>query len=118
MTGAPFGFLEPLLDDPEVEEIILLGGRRTFVVRGGTKTLLPEVAYTATVRRIADRLLSGTGRRLDLASPIVSAQLPDGSRVHITGPPITHADRLNIQIRKFTQTTARLDHLVRLGSLT
>jgi pilus assembly protein CpaF len=118
VTTAGLGFLGPHLDDPEVEEIILLGGRRTFVVRNGTKMLLPEVADTATVRRIADRLLSGTGRRLDLASPIVSAQLPDGSRVHITGPPITHADRLNIQIRKFTQTSAGLDHLVHLGSLT
>ncbi|NNF69770.1 MAG: CpaF family protein, partial [Acidimicrobiia bacterium] len=35
------GFLQPLLDDPTVEEIIVLGGRRTFVVRNGTKTLLP-----------------------------------------------------------------------------
>ena len=118
MTRTHLGFLEPLLGDPEVEEIILLGGRRTFVVRNGTKTLLPDVADTATVRRIADQLLSGTGRRLDLASPIVSAQLPDGSRVHITGPPITHADRLNIQIRKFTQTIAGLGHLVELGTLT
>jgi pilus assembly protein CpaF len=112
-----FGFLAPLLADPEVEEIIVLGGKRTFVVRGGTKELLPEVAEREGVRRIADQLLAGTGRRLDLADPIVSAQLPDGSRVHITGPPITHPDRLNIQIRKFVVRTAKLDRLVELGTL-
>jgi pilus assembly protein CpaF len=112
-----FGFLGSLLADPEVEEIIVLGGRRTFVVRGGTKELLPEVADAEQVRRIADQLLAGTGRRLDLADPIVSAQLPDGSRVHLTGPPITHPDRLNIQVRKFVLRAARLEDLAAGGAL-
>lgn len=112
-----YGFIEPLLSDPAIEEIIVLGGQRTFIVRGGTKQLLPEVADLNSVRTIADQLLAGSGRRLDLANPIVSAQLPDGSRVHITGPPVTHADRLNIQIRKFVVKADRLSHLVELGSL-
>jgi pilus assembly protein CpaF len=118
VTGDPLGFLTPLLADPEVEEIIVLGGGRTFVVRGGAKHLLPEVVDAATVRSIADRLIAGTGRRLDLANPIVSAQLPDGSRVHLTGPPVTHPDRLNIQIRKFVLGNARLERLVEVGTLT
>ena len=113
-----FGFVGALLDDPTVEEIIVLGGHRTFVVRDGVKEVLPEVVDTSTVHRIADQLLAGTGRRLDLSSPIVSAQLPDGSRVHITGPPVTHADRLNIQIRKFVVTAAGLDELIDRGTLT
>lgn len=112
-----YGFIEPLLQDPAIEEIIVLGGRRTFVVRDGQKQLLPEVTDLHTVRTIADQLLSGSGRRLDLANPIVSAQLPDGSRVHITGPPVTHSDRLNIQIRKFVVKADRLAHLVEVGSL-
>lgn len=111
------GFLEPLLEDTEVEEIIVLGGHRTFVVRRGRKELVPDTVDAATVRRIADQLLAGTGRRLDLANPIVSAQLADGSRVHITGPPVTHPDRLNIQIRKFVLAVDRLDALVELGTL-
>ncbi len=118
MSQDRFGFLTPLLADPEVEEIIVLGGRRTFVVRDGIKNLLPEVTTAEQVRRIADQLLAGTGRRLDLADPIVSAQLPDGSRVHITGPPVTHPDRLNIQIRKFVLRAADLGRLVDLGTLT
>lgn len=117
MSQHRFGFLASLLDDPDVEEIIVLGGRRTFVVRGGTKELLPEVADPEQVRRIADQLLAGTGRRLDLADPIVSAQLADGSRVHLTGPPVTHADRLNIQVRKFVLRAARLEDLAGRGAL-
>jgi len=116
-AGPRYGFLGELLEDPAVEEIIVLGGRRTFVVRDGVKELLPEVVDAPTVRRIADQLLAGTGRRLDLASPIVSAQLPDGSRVHITGPPVTHPDRLNIQIRKFVVTAVGLDELVARDTL-
>lgn len=117
MTDDRFGFVGPLLDDPLVEEIIIIGGGRTFVVREGEKELLPEVADRAAVRRLADQLLSGTGRRLDLASPIVSAQLKDGSRLHITGPPVTSEDRLNIQIRRFVVKGGGLDSLVEMGSL-
>ncbi len=111
------GFLDPLLEDDKVEEIIVLGGHRTFVVRGGRKELIPDIVDTPTVRRIAEQLLAGTGRRLDLANPIVSAQLADGSRVHITGPPVTHPDRLNIQIRKFVLAVDELRALVGLGTL-
>jgi pilus assembly protein CpaF len=117
-TPPRFGFLGELLADPTVEEIIVIGGERTFVVRDGVKELVPAVADTATVRRIADQLLAGTGRRLDLSSPIVSAQLADGSRVHITGPPVTHPDRLNIQIRKFVVTATGLEDLVARDTMT
>ncbi len=117
MSSDRFGFLAPLLDDPTVEEIIVIGGRRTFVVHDGKKELLPHVADVGTVRRIADQLLAGTGRRLDLANPIVSAQLSDGSRVHITGPPVTRPDRLNIQVRKFVLSAAHLSELCERGSL-
>lgn len=117
MTGG-LGFLEPLLADPDVEEIIVLGGHRTFVVRNGEKELVPDIVEAEHLQRITDALLAGTGRRLDLAAPIVSAQLADGIRVHVTGPPVTHPDRLNIMIRKFVMRGTALDGLVETGSLT
>jgi pilus assembly protein CpaF len=117
-TPVRYGYLADLLDDPDVEEIIVIGGRRTFVVRNGSKELVSAVVSPDDVRRIADQLLAGTGRRVDLADPIVSAQLPNGSRVHITGPPVTHPDRMNIQIRKFVLAAADLDDLVVKESLT
>ena len=83
LTPAPtrYGYLADLLDDPLIEEIIVIGGERTFIVRNGVKELVNVVVDAPTVRRIADQLLAGTGRRIDIASPIVSAQLSDGSRV-------------------------------------
>jgi len=110
-------FLAQALADPLVEEVIVLGGGRTFVVREGVKRLLPEVIDTDSLRAFVDRLLAGTGRRLDLASPIVSAQLADGSRVHITGPPVTHPARMNVQIRKFVLAAGGLGRLIDLGSM-
>lgn len=107
-----FGFLTDMLDDPLIEEIIVIGGMRTFIVRNGVKELANIVVDANTVRRVADQLLVGTGRRVDQSSPIVSAQLANGSRVHITGPPVTHPDRMNIQIRKFVVTAATLDDLM------
>ncbi len=109
-------FLAGVLDDPLVEEVIVLGGHRTFIVRDGVKQLLPEVVEHEAVRGFVERLLAGTGRRLDLASPIVSAQLADGSRIHVTGPPVTHPGRLNVQIRRFVLAAGGLDRLVALGS--
>lgn len=113
-----YGFLAALLDDPMIEEIIVIGGERTFIVRDGVKELVNVVVDQRSVRRIADQLLAGTGRRIDQANPIVSAQLPSGSRVHITGPPVTHPDRMNIQIRKFVVTASDLDDLVQRQALT
>ncbi len=66
-----YGYLAELLGDPLIEEIIVIGGERTFVVRNGIKELVNVVVDAATVRRIADQLLAGTGRRVDTASPIV-----------------------------------------------
>jgi len=122
MTAAPstrrYGYLADLLEDPLIEEIIVIGGERTFIVRNGVKELINVVVDQDAVRRIADQLLAGTGRRVDQANPIVSAQLPSGSRVHITGPPVTHPNRMNIQIRKFVVTASDLDDLVDRGALT
>ncbi len=115
---ARYGYLAELLDDPMIEEIIVIGGERTFVVRNGVKELVNTVVDQNTVRRIADQLLAGTGRRIDQANPIVSAQLPSGSRVHITGPPVTHANRMNIQIRKFVVTASDLEDLVGRSAMT
>ena len=65
-----YGYLANLLTDRSVEEIIVIGGKRTFVVRDGVKELIAEVVAPADVRRIADQLLAGTGRRVDLAKAI------------------------------------------------
>jgi len=70
---------------------------------------LERVAVTfpddAAVRRLAQRLAAGAGRRLDDASPFVDATLPDGTRLHAVLPPITAHPTISLRVlqrRRFT----------------
>jgi pilus assembly protein CpaF len=71
LTG--FGQLQPLLDDPSIEEIWINGPTRVFVARGGISELTPIVLGEQEVRDLVERMLVSSGRRVDLASPFVDA---------------------------------------------
>jgi pilus assembly protein CpaF len=83
------GPLEPLLADPEVTDVLVSAPDRVWVDRGAGLELT-AVAFpdAAAVRRLAQRLASVTGRRLDDARPWVDARLPDGTRLHAVLPPV------------------------------
>lgn len=114
---AGFGALQPLLDDPEVEEVWINAPDRVFVARDGVAHRVPLALDAATVRDLVERMLRSTGRRVDLSSPFVDASLPDGSRLHVVIPDITRAHWV-VNIRKFRTGMRDLDSLVALGSLT
>ncbi|MDH6180470.1 pilus assembly protein CpaF [Microbacteriaceae bacterium SG_E_30_P1] len=115
ITG--FGALQPLLDDPEIEEIWINAPDTIFVARGGVKANAPIELTSDTVRDLVERMLATTGRRLDLSSPFVDASLPDGSRLHVVIPEVT-ARHWAINIRKFVPRVRTLNSLVREGALT
>jgi pilus assembly protein CpaF len=91
VTGELLGVgpLEPLLADPEVDDILVNGPDQVWVDRRGqlVRTSV-RFADEASVRRLAVRLVAATGRRLDAAAPYADATLPDGSRLHAVLPPI------------------------------
>jgi pilus assembly protein CpaF len=113
-----FGPIEPLLADPKITEVMVNGPEQVYVEQEG---MLYEVDVTfddeAHMRRIIDRIVSPIGRRVDEASPLCDARLPDGSRVNITLPPISLVGP-TITIRKFYKTPLGVDDLIRFGSLT
>lgn len=87
LVGA--GPLEPLLGDPEVTDVLVNGDRGVWVDRGrGLERVELDVGGEREVRRLAARLASAGGRRLDDASPYVDARLPGGVRVHAVLPPL------------------------------
>ncbi len=88
MVGA--GPLEPLLSDPAVTDVLVNGAEDIWVDRGAGLVRAP-VAFSsaAAVRRLAQRLASACGRRLDDAQPFVDARLPDGTRVHAVLAPVS-----------------------------
>lgn len=113
-----FGPLEPLLKDDSVSEIMVNGPSQVFVERGGRVELSDTVfADDAHVLRIIDKIVSGVGRRIDEASPMVDARLPDGSRVNAIIPPLSLRGPA-ITIRKFSRDPYGLDDLVGFGTLT
>ncbi|GAA3681856.1 ATPase, T2SS/T4P/T4SS family [Arthrobacter ginkgonis] len=113
---AGLGPLQPLLDDPTVEEIWINSPSEIYCSRGGTSELTSIRLAAEQVRTLVERMLASSGRRLDLSSPFVDAALPDGSRLHVVIPDITRSEWA-VNIRKFIARASRLDHLVELGSL-
>ncbi|GAB2469350.1 ATPase, T2SS/T4P/T4SS family [Jatrophihabitans fulvus] len=114
---AGFGPLQPLLDDPTVEEIWINEPGRVFVARHGRSELTMLILTADQVSELVERMLRPTGRRIDLSTPFVDAMLPDGSRLHVVIPNITRR-HMAVNIRKFAVGLRSLDELVRTGSLT
>ena len=108
-----YGELQPLLDDPSIEEIWINSPQRVFVARSGKSELTNLVLTSQQVQSIMDRILLWSGRRIDLAQPFVDARLPDGSRLHITIPEIT-SEHWAINIRKHLLRGKSLNDLVEL----
>lgn len=112
------GPLEPLLRDPDVTEIMVNGYDRIYVERFGRlhPTALAFVSE-AHLRQTIDRIVSRVGRRVDEASPMVDARLPDGSRVNAVIPPIS-IDGAALTIRKFAKEAFTAADLISVGTLT
>lgn len=115
---AGFGPLEPLLADDSVNDILVNGPEDVFVeIEGVLQRASTRFIDDDHVVRIIRRILAPLGRRLDEASPMVDARLPDGSRVNAIIPPIA-LDGPSLSIRKFTQKHLTAKDLVARGSMT
>jgi pilus assembly protein CpaF len=112
------GPLEPYLRDPDVSEIMVNGHDQLYVERGG-RLYSVEAAFTdeSHLRRTIDKIVARVGRRVDEASPMVDARLPDGSRVNAVVPPIA-LDGSLLTIRKFATDPFTVDDLVSFGTMT
>src|SRR5215471_7244343 len=111
------GPLEPYLRDPEVSEIMVNGHDQIYVERAGR--LYPvATAFTdeGHLRRTIDKVVARVGRRVDEASPMVDARLPDGSRVNAVVPPVA-LDGSLLTIRKFATDPFSADDLVSFGTM-
>lgn len=114
---AGLGPLQPLLDDPQVEEVWINAPDQVFCARSGRSELTGIVLTEQQVRDLVEQMLKTSGRRLDLSTPFVDAALPDGSRLHVAIPDITRR-HWAVNIRKFIARAHRLEDLVHAGSLT
>jgi pilus assembly protein CpaF len=113
-----YGPLEPLLNDPDVTEVMVNGPDRIFIERAG-KIESVETTFTdeAHLRRTIDKIVAAVGRRVDESSPMVDARLRDGSRVNVVVPPIA-LDGSSLTIRKFAADPFTAADLVTFGTFT
>jgi pilus assembly protein CpaF len=111
------GPLEALLRDPSISDILVNNAHNIFVERRG---LLQKVGISFRddrhLMQVIDRIVSKVGRRVDEASPMVDARLPDGSRVNAIIPPLA-LDGPCVSIRRFGSGPVSADRLVKLQSL-
>ncbi|MFM8425723.1 MAG: CpaF family protein, partial [Chloroflexota bacterium] len=113
-----FGPIQPLLDDPDVSEIMVNGPKKVFIEKKGQLTK-SDVTFDDDdhVVRIIDRIIMPLGRRVDFDSPTVDARLPDGSRVNAVVRPVS-IDGPSITIRKFRKDKLKVEDLISFGSIT
>jgi pilus assembly protein CpaF len=116
LTG--FGPIQPLLEDPDISEVMVNGPKKVFIEKAGKLTKSPITFDDDDhVLRIIDRIILPLGRRVDADSPTVDARLPDGSRVNAVIRPVS-IDGPSITIRKFKRDKLSIEQLIKYGSLT
>lgn len=112
-----FGPLEQLLADDSVTDIMVNGPDMVYVERRGKieKTWITFRDH-AHIMQIAQRIAGRIGRRIDEASPMVDARLPDGSRINIITPPVSLNGPV-LSIRKFSRRSIDIEMMVRQKNL-
>ena len=112
------GPLEALMKDDEISEIMVNGPDEIFVEKQG-HVWKTDLRFTteSCLRNMISRVVSPLGRRIDEASPMVDARLPDGSRFNAIIPPLSLCGPV-VTIRKFSRRILEVSDLIRAGSMT
>jgi pilus assembly protein CpaF len=112
-----YGPLEPFLRDDSITEVMCNSYDRIYVERNG-KIERTQAAFAdnSHLLRIIDKIVSQVGRRVDEASPMVDARLPDGSRVNAIIPPLALRGP-TLTIRKFSRDPYTMNDLINFGSI-
>ncbi len=112
------GPLEPLLQDPTVNDILVNTYNTVYVERGGILVETPVVFKdNLHLMHIIEKIVSGVGRRVDESSPMVDARLADGSRVNVIIPPLA-VDGPILSIRRFPSKPLGVEGLLQKGAFT
>ncbi len=112
-----YGPIDQLLHDPDISEIMVNGPHQVYVERKG-KLYKTEIKFRddAHVLHTIEKIIMPLGRRIDEASPLVDARLPDGSRVNAIIPPLA-VKGPTLTIRKFAADPFTVEDLIHFGTL-
>jgi pilus assembly protein CpaF len=120
VQGASRIFLQPilpLLDDKSVTEIMINAHDKIYVERKG-KVVKSEIQFPdeKAVAAAANIVCQFVGKSISKDNPRVDARLPDGSRVHIIGPPA--CKNVCFSIRRFPDKPLTTQDLLKWGAVT
>jgi flagellar protein FlaI len=115
-----YGLLNPLLEDDQLEEVMIVGTEKAVYVyhrkHGMCKTNIVFEDDEESIN-IISKIARSVGRRFDVSSPLLDARLPDGSRVNATVPPAS-LDGPSLTIRKFKADPLTVVDIVKFGTMT
>ena len=113
-----YGPIDPLLNDPDVTEVMANGPYDIYFEKSG-RIQKSDVRFVdeTHLRRIIDKIVGQIGRRVDEATPMVDARLPDGSRVNAIIAPLAIGGPY-LTIRKFAVDPYQEADLISFGTLT
>ncbi len=113
-----YGPIDPLLNDPDITEVMANGPYDIYFEKSG-KIVKSDVRFVDEIhlRRIIDKIVGQIGRRVDEATPMVDARLPDGSRVNAIIHPLAIGGPF-LTIRKFAVDPYQEADLINFGTLT
>lgn len=112
-----FGPIEPLLRDPDISDIMINTARKVYVEAKG-KIYATDIVFSNDQHLIGviQRIVSRVGRRIDEATPMVDARMPDGSRFNAIIPPLA-LDGALVSIRKFKKNKMLLIDYLNYSSM-
>ena len=107
--------IEPLMQDPDVTEIMVNGPDNIFYEKKG-KLYKSEIRFkdASTLQTVISCFFANQNRPLNEANPISDLRLPDGSRANAVLPPVA-PDGPIVTIRKFTGISHDIVSLIRQG---
>jgi pilus assembly protein CpaF len=113
-----YGPIQPLLDDPNINEIMVVGPDQVYIESEG-KLIDTNIKFVdeAHVIRVINRMLHPVGRQVSIDSPTADARLADGSRVNVIIPPVSVYGPC-ITVRRFLSSHLTIDRLIESGSMT
>lgn len=116
ITG--YGPIQPLLDDPDVTEVMVNGPKKVYVEKKG-QLIKTNIVFenNAHLLQVIERIVLPLGRHVDADTPMVDARLPDGSRVNAIIQPCA-IDGPSLTIRKFRKEKLSIQQLIEFGSIT
>ena len=113
------GPLEPLIRDPYIEDIHVIGPKNTHLVHK-IFDMMPtnidfgdELSLAEYLKNMGERI----GRPVSERNPVVDGTLPDGSRINIIYSTDVSLKGPSFTIRKFTATPISITQLINFGTL-